>query len=319
MARIDLPAPYSPTNSGFQRQAASALQAARLREDGLVGVHGSHPRRRGHEAQARAEAAAAHPVAGCPDVRRHLRAAERAERLVRDRDRLERRIRGRTESLARQFDRVLRVLEAWGYVDGWALTPAGERLARVYHEADLLVAECLAQGLLDGLSPAELAGVVSSLTYESRGPGEAAAAGFPNATVRDRWTAIEDLSAELNGAEEEAGLPLTRRPDPGFITLAHGWAAGADLEGLISEAELSGGDFVRNVKQLIDLLRQLGEMAPDPATARAARRAVDELFRGVVAASSALSAGLDDIAEGAGAERPTSWSPRRWLPASDDR
>jgi len=166
VARIDLPVPYSPTSSGFQRQAASALQAARLREDGLVGVHGDHPRWRGHEAQARAEAAAALPVAGCPDLRRHLRAAERAERLVRDRDRLERRIRGRTESLARQFDRVLRVLEAWGYVDGWALTPAGQRLARVYHEADLLVAECLAQGLLDGLSPAELAGVVSSL-----GPG----------------------------------------------------------------------------------------------------------------------------------------------------
>ena len=42
---------------------------------------------------------------------------------------LERRIQGRTESLARQFDRVLRVLEAWGYVDGWSLTEAGEQLA----------------------------------------------------------------------------------------------------------------------------------------------------------------------------------------------
>ena len=40
---------------------------------------------------------------------------------------LRREVRGRTESLARQFDRVLRLLEAWGYLDGWALTDAGER------------------------------------------------------------------------------------------------------------------------------------------------------------------------------------------------
>ncbi|HET7767131.1 MAG TPA: hypothetical protein VFN74_00050, partial [Chloroflexota bacterium] len=69
----------------------------------------------------------------------------------------ERSIRGRSESLARQFDRVLRILEAWGYVaeDGWSLTDAGERLAAIYHESDLLVAEVLRSGLFDGLEPAE--------------------------------------------------------------------------------------------------------------------------------------------------------------------
>jgi len=56
-------------------------------------------------------------------------------------------VKGRSESLARQFDRVLRVLAAWGYVDGWALTENGERLGRLYHEADLLVAESLHAGL----------------------------------------------------------------------------------------------------------------------------------------------------------------------------
>lgn len=51
---------------------------------------------------------------------------------------------------------------------------------------------------------------------------------------------------------------------------------------------VSGGDFVRNIKQLIDLVRQLGEIAPDPATAASAREASDRLFRGVVAASSVV-------------------------------
>ncbi|HSS10094.1 MAG TPA: DEAD/DEAH box helicase, partial [Acidimicrobiales bacterium] len=116
LARIELPLPYAPNNSAFQRHIASALSAAQLREDRLVGAAELRPgksrRARADDAQAKAEVAAAHPVAGCPDLRQHLRAAERAERLARDADRLERRIRGRTESLARQFDRVLRVLEA---------------------------------------------------------------------------------------------------------------------------------------------------------------------------------------------------------------
>ena len=52
---------------------------------------------------------------------------------------------------------------------------------------------------------------------------------------------------------------------------------------------ISAGDFVRNVKQLIDLLRQLGEVLADEADARSAREAATALFRGVVAASSVVS------------------------------
>jgi hypothetical protein len=54
---------------------------------------------------------------------------------------------------------------------------------------------------------------------------------------------------------------------------------------------MSGGDFVRNVKQIIDLLRQIRTVAIEPATAKAAGEAADRLFRGVVAASSTVGPG----------------------------
>jgi ATP-dependent RNA helicase HelY len=289
VAQIGLPVPYAPHNSGFQRQVASALTSARLSSPPNSARSPLGRRQwRGEVAMAQATAAATHPVAGCPEARAHLRALERAERLARDVERLERRVKGRTESLARQFDRVLRVLEAWGYVDGWSLTEAGERLARIYHESDLLIAECAGQGVLDGLDPAELAGLVSVFTYEARGPGEPAG-WFPTPRLRRRWAEIDRLAAELNSAEEDAGLPLTRRPDPGFVGLAHAWAAGEDLAEVISDEEISGGDFVRNIKQLIDLIRQLADQATRPDTARAAHQAAERLFRGVVAASSVLA------------------------------
>ncbi len=287
VGRIQLPASFAPTNTGFQRQVASSLIATRIDAVAPTGARRSHWK--GQLAMAQATAAASHPVAACPDARAHIRALDRADRLGRDVDRLRRRIRGRSESLARQFDRVLRVLETWGYVDGWALTAGGQRLARLYHESDLLIAECLETGVLDGLGPAELAGLVSTFTFETRGTGESAVT-FPTPRLRQRWPLIERLADELNAAEEAASLPLTRRPDPGFIGMAHDWSAGADLADVIGEEGLSGGDFVRNVKQLLDLLRQLGDLAPDEATAGAARRAADQVFRGVVAVSSVVAA-----------------------------
>ncbi len=244
---------------------------------------------RGAVAMSQAAAAASHPVASCPEARAHLRALDRADRLARDVERLERRVKGRLESLARQFDRVLRVLESWGYVDGWTLTEAGGRLAGLYHEADLLIAECISSGLFDGIGPAEMAGLVSVFTFEQRGQGETTN-WFPTPRLRRRWNEVQRLAADLNSAEEQAGLPLTRSPDPGFIGLAHAWAAGEELAEVIEGEEMSGGDFVRNVKQLVDLLRQIGDAAPEPSTSRACRSAADSLMRGVVAASSVLTA-----------------------------
>ncbi|MBV9256038.1 MAG: RNA helicase, partial [Actinobacteria bacterium] len=264
----------------------------RLREDGVVGVEGTNGRRRrrGEESMAAATEAASLPVASCPDINRHIRAADRADRFHREVERLEKRIRSRTESLARQFDRVLRVLENFGYVEGWSLTDSGESLTRLYHESDLLVAEAMGAGLLDGLDAPGMAAVASMFSYEMRGPGAPPTPAFPSPDLRRRWQEVEKLGAELNQAEEEAGLPLTRPPDPGFAALAHGWARGEELHRIMDEDEMSGGDFVRNVKQLIDLLRQIGDAAPEAETRAAAHAAADALFRGVVAASSVVAA-----------------------------
>jgi ATP-dependent RNA helicase HelY len=54
--------------------------------------------------------------------------------------------------------------------------------------------------------------------------------------------------------------------------------------------ELPAGDFVRNIKILVDLLRQIGEVAQQRDTAAAAREAADALMRGVVATSTEVTA-----------------------------
>ena len=290
LGHVELPVPYAPNNHGFQQQVARRLQQVRLR-----GPERARPPRAGVAEHARAVADAdAHPVARCPDRDRHLRAVGQARRAHNEVQDLERRVKGETGSLARHFDRVLRVLEAWGCLDGWALTDKGRRLAHLYHECDLLIAEALAAGVFDDLDPAAFAGLASVFTYEHRSATPPPAPWFPSEKVRRRYSAIEQLTRELNVDEHDAALAQTRSPDPGFVAIAHAWAAGGDLDGVLEDEDLSGGDFVRNVKQVIDLLRQIADAAPNPDTRRTANQAADSCFRGLIAASSVVSTGVDD-------------------------
>jgi ATP-dependent RNA helicase HelY len=295
---VELPVPYNPNNRSFQHQVGESLRRARLApaRRGGDGGDADEPARASVAFDEAFRAAEDHPVSDCPDRDAHVRSAVQAERVGRELDDLRRQVRGRTESLARRFDRVLRLLEAWGYLDGWALTDAGEVLARTYHEADLLVAEAMTTGLLDDLDAPSLAALVSCFTYEHRGRERPPSPRFPSSTVQERYRELARLAEELTADEEAAGLPVTRPPDPGFVHLAHAWAAGGGLASVLEDEELSGGDFVRNVKQLVDLLRGIADVAPEPATAARARQAAEAIQRGVVTATSSLE--VDPVPEG---------------------
>ena len=290
LGRIELPTPFAPNRKDYQREVARLLDRAKLANRDTVVER---------DELARREAALVHPVTDDPHLADRLKAAAAADRTEREVAELLTKVRGRSQSLARTFDRVLELLGAWHYVDRWSLTPAGERLARLFHESDLLVVEALERGLFDGLDPPSVAALASVFTYEHRSPEPAPAPWFPSATVRKRWIEIEGLGRDLNAAEEAAGLNLTRRPDPTFGAVAYAWAAGEAFAEVVEDEELSGGDFVRNIKQLVDLLRQIAEVAPARGTRRAAAAATELMFRGVVEASAAVSVS-DDVSVGVG-------------------
>jgi ATP-dependent RNA helicase HelY len=288
---IKLPTPFDPTAARFLRAAGELVRSAEVVEPDEVKTY--TPKWQGGRARARGRTpaerlATLHPVAACPDAPQHLRALARAERLERNLAAERRQKRNDEASLSRQLDRVLTVLGELGFVDGWALTEAGDRLARLYHECDLLIADCIGAGLLDGLDPAELAGLVSVITFEARGV-DVATLPVP-AGLHARVTEIESHLARLAGLEKRAHLPLTRDIDEGFVGAAYAWAKGEALHDVLADG-ITGGDFVRNIKQLVDLLRQIAIVAPVPATAKAASQAADALFRGVVIASSVVGAG----------------------------
>jgi ATP-dependent RNA helicase HelY len=200
-------------------------------------------------------------------------------------------------ALSQRLDRALALLEHFGYVDrdAWSLTARGAVLAGIYHESDLFVAEALSQGLFDGLDPPELAAVVSACTFESR-PGRAPVVSRPPRALGARLGSLAAVGEALRDEEEATHLPRTRPPDDGFADVAWRWARGQRLDHVLERAELAPGDFVRNVKQLIDLLRQLAVVGR-PETATSARLAAELLQRGVVAAAAGPALTPDDDPE----------------------
>jgi superfamily II RNA helicase len=197
--------------------------------------------------------------------------------------------------LTDELDDILELLAEREYVDGWRLTQSGERLCGIYHDCDLLVAEAIGTGLLDGLDAPELAAIVSMFTYESR-RGQTRR-DLPTSRLARRSGAVLGLAAELRKTERHHGLPQTRGLDAGFGAIAYAWAKGEDLTMILKQARgsqrrhgepelvMSGGDFVRNVKQLADLIRQIGAVAGTARLERAASSAEGALIRGIVALS----------------------------------
>ncbi len=293
--RMRVPKTFSARSPQARRDLASAL---RTKEQQLPPSTLPSARRSGRaaveevgvdpEAQALREALRAHPCHGCPEREDHARWAERYDRLDRDTQGLRRRIESRTHSIARQFDRVCEVLDTLGYLDGDEVTPDGRRLSRLYSELDLVAAECLRLGVWDELAPEELAACLSALVHESRNADQAPEPRLPRGRVPDVVAAMQHTWAELDRMEREHRVTYLRRPDFSFAWVAFRWARGASLDEVLGDAQVTAGDFVRTMRQLLDVIDQVADAAGD-SPVRANARAASRLLRHGVIDYSALA------------------------------
>ena len=300
---MSLPKRVEHRQSRVRRDLASALRSAaaglavpadRRRSGGGDGAYGAFhdPELSSLRAELRR-----HPAHASPDLESQIRQAERYLRIERDNAQLEKKVAAATNSLARTFDRIVGLLTERGYIQGPATDPNvtddGRLLARIYSESDLVVAECLRTGAWADLKPAELAAVVSAVLYESRGgdgPGAALAPEVPTPRLRQALQQTSRLSDALRADEQTHRIAASREPDDGFVNVIYRWARTGDLAAALAAADaagsgspLSAGDFVRWCRQVLDLLDQIRNAAPDPELRAGAKRAINDVRRGVVA------------------------------------
>jgi len=267
---IDLPVPFDPSRTDFQREAASRLSRVepsfqaverRVRGTSLLNDESSRDRK--------------------------------ARRLRADIDKISKRSQTQKGAVVARFDGVVAILEDLGYVANWSLTDKGLLLTRVFHESDLLVTEVLSHGILVGLSVGDLAAVLSSITFDPRGRPEESTS-WMNDTVRSRFKRIEKLSKKIQGLERQHGMTTHRSPDGGLHREVAAWSKGTSLSRIL-DPDITPGDFVRHVRQVIDLARQIATVSTDQSLSDAASLVASSLDRGLVAASTAVTVEGDHI------------------------
>lgn len=302
LGSMSLPKRVEHRNPRARRDLASALRSAAAGLD----VPSAKGKRRGDtverdvdpELASLREQVRRHPAHQLPDREEKARLAERYLRIERDNEQTRQRVAAATNSLARTFDRIVVLLTERGFIDAGSdggdpkVTDDGRLLARIYSESDLLVAESLRSGVWDALNPAELAAVLSAVLYESRGDTPTPSGGVeaPTGALRRALNQTRRLWTDLRADEQRHRISQSREPDEGFVPAIYRWAATGDLTSALAASDaggsgspLSAGDFVRWCRQVLDLLDQVRNAAPSPALRATAKRAINDVRRGVVA------------------------------------
>ena len=302
LGSMSLPKRVEHRNPRARRDLASALRSAAAGLD----VPSGKRKRSGEpverdvdpELASLREQARRHPAHQLPDREEKARLAERYLRVERDNEQIRQKVAAATNSLARTFDRIVALLTERGFIEAAAgdddpkVTDDGRLLARIYSESDLLVAEALRSGIWEGLDAAELAGVLSAVLYETRGdtPTAPGSVEIPTGNLRRALNQTRRLWTELRADEQRHRISHSREPDEGFVAAVYRWASTGDLTRALAASDtggtgspLSAGDFVRWCRQVLDLLDQVRNAAPAPALRTAAKRAINDVRRGVVA------------------------------------
>ncbi|MCW2562257.1 MAG: superfamily helicase, partial [Mycobacterium sp.] len=300
MGSMQLPKRVEHRNPRARRDLASALRsaAAGLDVPSVKAKRSGPPKERDVDPELAGlrEQLRVHRAHGLPDREAKARLAERYLRIERDNEQIRQKIAAATNSLARTFDRIVVLLTEREFIDGNdgdpRVTDDGRLLARIYSESDLLVAECLRSRTWEGLDAAELAAVLSSVLFESRGDASGSPDGsaVPTGKLRRALNQTRRLWTELRADEQRHRLAGSREPEDGFVAAIYRWATTGDLTTALAASDSSGtgsplsaGDFVRWCRQVLDLLDQVRNAAPTPALRATAKRAINDIRRGVVA------------------------------------
>ncbi|RAV16143.1 DEAD/DEAH box helicase [Mycolicibacterium sp. GF69] len=300
LGSMPLPKRVEHRNPRARRDLASALNSATARLDVPTG----RGKRSGPEKDRDIDPALAplreqlraHPAHHMADREEKARLAERYLRIERDNEQIRQNVAAATNSLARTFDRIVVLLTERGFITGGGdepkVTDDGRLLARIYSESDLLVAESLRTGIWEGLDAAELAGVLSAVLFEARGdtPGGRDGVDIPTGRLRRALNQTRRLWSELRADEQRHRITGSREPDDGFVAAIFVWATTGDLSSALAASDttgsgspLSAGDFVRWCRQVLDILDQVRNAAPSAALRATAKRAINDIRRGVVA------------------------------------
>ncbi|HBH18711.1 MAG TPA: hypothetical protein DDX14_07225, partial [Cyanobacteria bacterium UBA9579] len=199
----------------------------------------------------------------CKQYKRHIKNLDISERFERRSKKVTEQIENEKDIYWRQFVNLMAVLEDLEYLIDKYPTEKGVMTASIRSENELFFAELILSGIMDGLSPAELAAVVCAVATEE--PRSQFYSRFQlGAKARKAIIEGREVVRKVWKVQKKYDVNTPILLNPHYSPLVEFWTNGGEWEELIKGLEMGEGDLVRTFKRTIDLLRQLANMPNVP-------------------------------------------------------
>jgi ATP-dependent RNA helicase HelY len=246
-----------------------------------------------------------HPCHTCPRRKEHQNNLRRVEVLEQERSRteqaLDREMERESERIRGLIRGIRNVLHRFDYLHRGYPTAKTDLLADVFDNNGLIICEMIDRGLLERLSPADIAEVFSWYAFD-RDARLRNTYTLPNRLVLLRRR-LDELEQQVVACERGNGLFISSGHHPTYYGGMRAWCNGSPMASITERIDLSEGDLVLNFNKTIDLMRQVREMLvaamPDHPLREKLAEAERLVKRGIVEQS--LTLGIMPVAEaGAG-------------------
>lgn len=170
------------------------------------------------------------------------------------------------------------VLKEYGYIQNDYPTEKGKTTSQIRSENELYLAEIIFSGVLENLTPSQLAGVICALTTEELRI-EIPYIPFSE-PVRKTLNQIRNIKRKLEKVQSKYDIEAPLYINPYFSSLIELWVEGAEWGTVSEQIEIGEGDIVRAFKRVVDVLRQLTTIDNIPETlVFTAREAIEKIQR----------------------------------------
>jgi ATP-dependent RNA helicase HelY len=219
-----------------------------------------------------------HPSHGCPDRETHAREMEKITRLEKETQNLENKVNLRRNVIPRTFEKILEILAEFGYFSQGKLTTNGRVLLSIFSESDLLISEMLREDIFSSLKANEIPALLSGILYQTRSDDKQLPR-IPK-SIDSSIQRVVHLWAKINDLELSYGINTQKEPDYGLSWSVFRWSSGNTIASILRETDVNVGDFVRHIKQVIDLIGQL--ISADPKNQDSYHEALRNIDRGII-------------------------------------
>ncbi|MBO5386505.1 DEAD/DEAH box helicase [bacterium] len=222
-----------------------------------------------------------YPCDCCKHYKRHAKNLEVLKRIISKKQKLQKEIERQKDIYWNKFLAHRAVLEEYGYLTNDYPTDKGKTTSQIRSENELFLAEIIFSGVLENLTPAQLAGVICAITTEELRI-EIPYIPFSE-QVRKTLNKIRDIKKKLYKAQTRYDIESPLNINPYFSSLIELWVEGAEWSTVSEQVDMGEGDIVRAFKRTVDVLRQLTTIDNVPeAVVFTAREAIDNIMRAPV-------------------------------------